>query len=69
MTSLFAATSLEAAAAPEKYRGAFLVPYGKVEALATKASRDPDLARKLWQTTENVMQDVLSENLVLDVYL
>lgn len=57
-TSLFAATSAEVAAAREKYKGKYLVPFGKVE-ITTKAARDPVIARTLWETSERVVRDVL----------
>ncbi|EIM89867.1 NAD-P-binding protein [Stereum hirsutum FP-91666 SS1] len=57
-TSLFAATSAEVAAAKEKYKGAFLMPYGKVTKV-TKEARDPVLAKTLWETSERVIRDAL----------
>ncbi|EIM89871.1 NAD-P-binding protein [Stereum hirsutum FP-91666 SS1] len=57
-TSLFAATSEEVAAAREKYKGAFLVPYGKLLKL-TKEATDPVLAKTLWETSEGVVRDAL----------
>lgn len=57
-TSLFAATSAEVAAAREKYKGAYLLPYGEVAAV-TKEARDPALAKTLWETSERVVQDAL----------
>ncbi|EIM89870.1 NAD-P-binding protein [Stereum hirsutum FP-91666 SS1] len=57
-TSLFAATSAEVAAAREKYKGAYLVPYDEVAAV-TKEARDTALAKTLWETSETVVRDVL----------
>ncbi|THH20252.1 hypothetical protein EW146_g1098 [Bondarzewia mesenterica] len=60
-TSLFAATSAEVAAAPDKYKGKYLESYGKTVKLTTKESQDPVLAKRLWNTTEKVVADVLAK--------
>lgn len=60
-TPLFAATSAEVAAAREKYKGAFLTPYGKITTV-TKEARDPVLAKTLWETSERVIRDALQKH-------
>lgn len=57
-TSLFAATSAEVAANRKKYKGAYLVPYGKISSV-TKEARDLVLAKTLWETSEKVVRDAL----------
>ncbi|TFY66520.1 hypothetical protein EVG20_g4574 [Dentipellis fragilis] len=59
MTSLFAATSAQVAAEREKYKGKYLVPYGKIAGPATAASKDPALAKTLWETTERITTGLL----------
>ncbi|KAA1470089.1 NAD-P-binding protein [Dentipellis sp. KUC8613] len=58
-TSLFAATSAQVAAEREKYKGKYLVPYGKIAGPATAAAKDAALAKTLWETSENVSNDIL----------
>ncbi|KAI0066554.1 NAD-P-binding protein [Artomyces pyxidatus] len=57
-TTLFAATSAQVAAEREKFKGQYLVPYGKLQQLKGKAG-DARLARTLWATTEKVVEGVL----------
>ncbi|TFY66020.1 hypothetical protein EVG20_g5058, partial [Dentipellis fragilis] len=59
MTSLFAATSAQVAAEREKYKGKYLVPYGKIAGPATAASKDPLVAKTLWETTERITSELL----------
>ncbi|TFY59477.1 hypothetical protein EVG20_g7778 [Dentipellis fragilis] len=59
-TSLFAATSPQVAVEREKYKGRYLVPYGKI-ATGTRAARDPSLARTLWETSVRVSGDILAQ--------
>lgn len=58
-TSVLAAASPEVRAEPEKYKGCFMMPVGKIPSPAmgatTKASRDPELAKELWETTEDIL--------------
>ncbi|KAI0067198.1 NAD-P-binding protein [Artomyces pyxidatus] len=58
-TSLFAATSPKVSDDREKYKGQYLEPYGEIGKLTTKESLDSTLARRLWTTTEAVVQRVL----------
>ncbi|KAI0060008.1 NAD-P-binding protein [Artomyces pyxidatus] len=51
----FAATSAEVAAARDKYKGQFLVPYGQLHTLQTNEAQDPVLAQTLWKATEKVV--------------
>jgi hypothetical protein len=55
-TSLFAAASPVVRADPEAYRGAYIVPYGKVEKLNIHA-RNPQLAEDLWKVSEIALAD------------
>ncbi|KAI0066555.1 NAD-P-binding protein [Artomyces pyxidatus] len=57
-TTLFAATSAQVAAERGKFKGQYLMPYGKLQPLKGKA-RDAKLAQTLWATTEKVVEDVL----------
>ena len=41
---------------PEKYRGVYLVPDGKIGVLS-KTAEDEQLAKDLWTTTEKVLED------------
>ncbi|KAI0030108.1 NAD-P-binding protein [Vararia minispora EC-137] len=56
-TTLFAATSAEVAAQREKYKDAYLMPYGRLDTPVPQA-RDDGLARMLWETTERVVSEV-----------
>ena len=59
ITSLFAATSPQVREQSEKYDGAYLVPFGKVERPLAKAN-DAKLASELWAASENISADILS---------
>ena len=50
-TSLFAAASPQVRASPEKYKGAYLVPMGKVKQPA-KDALVPKNAEDLWRVSE-----------------
>ncbi|KAA1474634.1 NAD-P-binding protein [Dentipellis sp. KUC8613] len=62
MTSLFAATSSQVAAEREKYKGKYLEPYGKIAGPATAASKDPLIAKTLWDTTERITAELLKKS-------
>lgn len=53
-TSLFAATSPIVRANPEKYKGAYLVPYGKIGKPNANA-RNEQFAKDLWETSEKAL--------------
>ncbi|KAJ7147027.1 NAD(P)-binding protein [Mycena crocata] len=53
-TSLFAAAAPIVRAEPEKYRGQYLLPVGKLA--NTSATKDTEMARKLWENTETYLQ-------------
>lgn len=55
--SCFAAASPLIRQHPEKYNAIYLVPVGVIQAPGKNAQRD-DLARDLWETTENVLKDL-----------
>ncbi|KAI0265364.1 hypothetical protein BC834DRAFT_879075 [Gloeopeniophorella convolvens] len=59
-TTLFAAASPEVAGARERFRGAYLEPFGKVVVPARREARDAALAQTLWDATERVAADVLA---------
>lgn len=59
-TMLFAATSAEVAAARDKYKAAYLEPIAKLTPLTPEA-KDSKLAKTLWDTSETVVHDVLSQ--------
>ncbi|THH17783.1 hypothetical protein EW146_g3110 [Bondarzewia mesenterica] len=60
-TSLFAATSAEVAALPDKYKGKYMEGCRVVKP-STKEAEDELLARKLWETTKKVVADVLASS-------
>ncbi|KAA1471872.1 NAD-P-binding protein [Dentipellis sp. KUC8613] len=62
MTSLFAATSAQVAAERDKYKGKYLVPYGQIAGPATSASKDPLIAKTLWETTERITAELLGNS-------
>ncbi|KAA1474635.1 NAD-P-binding protein [Dentipellis sp. KUC8613] len=62
MTSLFAATSAQVAAEREKFKGKFLMPYGKIAGPATAISKDPLVAKTLWDTTEKITTELLKKS-------
>lgn len=53
-TSLFAVASPKILFTPEKYRGACLVPFGKIESLSPFAD-DVELQQRVWDATEAVV--------------
>lgn len=55
-TSLFCLTSPLVKDQPEVYRGAYLVPFGRVVPPVPKA-RDVALQRKLWELSEEIVSD------------
>ncbi|KAI0061086.1 NAD-P-binding protein [Artomyces pyxidatus] len=59
-TSLFAASSLQIAADRQKYKGAYLEPYGKIVKPVRKEVHDKALAGTLWETTERIVNEVLA---------
>ncbi|TRM65860.1 hypothetical protein BD626DRAFT_486052 [Schizophyllum amplum] len=58
-TSLFAATAPEVRAEKDKYGGAYLVPFGQI-ASGSAMAQDEVLAKKLWDLSESVVQEVLA---------
>jgi hypothetical protein len=59
-TSVFAAVSPVVSANVEKYKGAYLVPYGKI-AKPNAYARDPQLAKDLWETSEKQLASLKLE--------
>ncbi|KZS87634.1 NAD-P-binding protein [Sistotremastrum niveocremeum HHB9708] len=57
ITPAFAAASIEVAGDKEKYKGAYLIPYGKIEK-ASKEAENPELAKELYDTTEKIVSDL-----------
>lgn len=61
-TSILAAASPKVRAEPEKYKGCYMIPVGKVPnppmGASTIASRDPELAKELWATTEKFLAEL-----------
>lgn len=55
-TSVLAAASPIVRAEPEKYKGCYLVPVGKIPS-PPKASKDLELAKELWATTESILAE------------
>ncbi|KAJ7016639.1 hypothetical protein C8F04DRAFT_1280905 [Mycena alexandri] len=53
-TSLFAAASPVVRAEAEKYGGQYMLPVGVLT--SSKATRDTEMAAKLWNTTESFLQ-------------
>ncbi|KAF8150191.1 hypothetical protein B0H34DRAFT_679082 [Crassisporium funariophilum] len=58
-TSVFAAASPLVHESPEKYKGAYLVPVGKIVQTAENA-RKVDLQDELWETTEKYLDSLKS---------
>nr|CRX79016.1 hypothetical protein [Leucosporidium scottii] len=56
LTSLFALTSPEIRAS-NKYRGAYLHPYGKIAEPEFAPATDPAFARELWELTEQIVAE------------
>lgn len=61
-TSVLAAASPQIRAEPEKYKGSYMVPVGKIPdppmGAHTKISRDMGLAGELWETSIRVLGDL-----------
>ncbi|KAI0305347.1 hypothetical protein B0F90DRAFT_1625138 [Multifurca ochricompacta] len=55
-TPAWAAASRQVFEEREKYKGKYLVPYGTIEEASKDAQRE-DLAKELWETTENVLKE------------
>jgi hypothetical protein len=53
-TSAFAAASPKVRENEDKYKGKYIVPYGKLEETSKDAMRE-DLAKELWKTSEDVL--------------
>ncbi|KZO90125.1 NAD-P-binding protein [Calocera viscosa TUFC12733] len=62
-TPLFAATSPEVRRDEEKYKGQYLVPYGKVGKPGPVASR-PEMPGQLWELTEKAVKEILESGKV-----
>lgn len=60
LTSIFAATSLKVWVEKEKYGGAYLVPFGKIET-PSENGQNAELAEELWKTSEEVVKSVLKK--------
>ncbi|KAF2739841.1 short-chain dehydrogenase [Polyplosphaeria fusca] len=61
ITPLFAAAHPEVKE-QEKYKGAFLLPWGGVK-LSSELARDERAAKDLWETSEKIVRDVLMGDL------
>jgi len=59
MTSLFAATHPEVWKEKERFKWAYLMPFGVVE--SSEDARDVGLAEELWGTSESVVRGVVGE--------
>lgn len=55
-TSLFAAASPLVRDDPEKYAGQYMLPVGTLT--SSKATRDTEMAEKLWTNTESFLQSL-----------
>lgn len=60
LTSLFAATSPKIWISKERYGGAYLVPFGKIEAPDANG-QSSELAEELWKASEQVSRSVLGQ--------
>ena len=58
LTALFAATD-PIIREEKKYGAAYLIPFGVIEEKAGPA-KDEDLAKELWESSERVVQQILS---------
>ncbi|KAI9452067.1 NAD-P-binding protein [Lactarius psammicola] len=61
-TTLFAATSANVAAEREKYKGAYIEPFGKVVRPGRKEVHDRALMTQLWEATDRVAGEVLARS-------
>lgn len=59
-TALFAATSPTVRAKPEKFKGAFIADFGVI-GKPSKDALSPELATKLWTSTEEISAKILAE--------
>lgn len=57
MTSAFAAASVAVRDDREKYKGAYLVPFGSLEE-PSESVLSERLARELWETNENILSSI-----------
>jgi NAD(P)-dependent dehydrogenase (short-subunit alcohol dehydrogenase family) len=56
-TTILAAASPDVRTRPEKYKGAYLVPVGRIFKLG-KTARNPELGPELWRTTEEFLATI-----------
>ena len=56
LTTVFAAAAPVVKQEPERYGGAFLVPYGKIGTLLKEVT--PSMAKDLWRTSENILREM-----------
>lgn len=56
-TPVLAATSPEAKKNPEKYKGAYMEPMGKISKVS-KTAANAALAQELWTTTETLLNEM-----------
>ncbi|KZO91903.1 NAD-P-binding protein [Calocera viscosa TUFC12733] len=65
-TQLFAATSPEVRKDAEKFKGQYLVPYGKLGSTSevSDLARKPELQIQLWEMTEKVIAEILEKGSV-----
>lgn len=56
-TPVLAATSPEALKNPDKYKGAYMEPMGKISK-ASKTAENAALAQELWTTTETLLAEM-----------
>jgi NAD(P)-dependent dehydrogenase (short-subunit alcohol dehydrogenase family) len=61
ITTLFAAASSEISTDPAKYKGVYMVPFGKIEPLATEDANNETLQKQLWETAEKVTEEDLAK--------
>ncbi|KAF8574273.1 NAD-P-binding protein [Ramaria rubella] len=59
-TSLFAATSPAVRESLNAYKGKYLVPFGEVQE-PSQTAQDPQLAKRLWDTTEKILIGIFSQ--------
>ncbi|KZO91911.1 NAD-P-binding protein [Calocera viscosa TUFC12733] len=57
LTSLFSATSPQVLAEREKYKGAYVVPYGKLGTASAKG-QDAAMAERLWGLSEQAVKEI-----------
>ncbi|KAG9094305.1 hypothetical protein FS749_012741 [Ceratobasidium sp. UAMH 11750] len=59
LTSIFAATNPVVRAEPEKYKGKYLTPVGKVTA-PSELAQDVELSKRLWDLSERMVESRIS---------